>query len=86
MLKFCRQLIAMSDILKPQQPVAFTPGQTYVYEYSGRLLTGVPQLADQYSGFEIIADLILQPLNNNVIAMMVCVSPVDNISKTCLQN
>lgn len=38
----------------------FAPGQKYVYEYSARLLTGIPELADQYSGFEMTADLVLQ--------------------------
>jgi hypothetical protein len=50
-------------------PVRFVPGQTYLYEYSGRLLTGIPQLADQYSGFEITSNLILQPLSDSVVAL-----------------
>jgi hypothetical protein len=45
---------------KPGKNVQFAPGQTYVYEYSARLLTGIPELADQYAGFEMTADLVLQ--------------------------
>ncbi|KAI1280670.1 Vitellogenin-5 [Halotydeus destructor] len=45
---------------KPGKPIQFAPGQTYVYEYTARLLTGIPELADQYSGFEMTADLVLQ--------------------------
>jgi hypothetical protein len=56
-------------VIKPTKPVRLTPGQTYLYEYSGRLLSGIPQLADQYAGFEILADLILQPLGEDIVAM-----------------
>jgi hypothetical protein len=45
---------------KPGKPLQFAVGQTYVYEYSARLLTGIPELADQYAGFEMTADLVLQ--------------------------
>lgn len=51
------------------RPVAFAPGQMYVYEYNARLLTGIPELADQYSGFEMTSDLILQPRGNGMVAM-----------------
>lgn len=60
---------ALSNINKPHKPVRLIPGQTYVYQYVGKLLTGIPQLADQYAGFEIIADLILQPLSGEIVAM-----------------
>jgi hypothetical protein len=59
----------LSSVNKPQIPVRLTPGQTYVYQYRGRLLTGIPQLANQFSGFEIESDLILQSLSDSVVAM-----------------
>jgi len=59
----------LTSVNRPQQSVRLTVGQTYVYDYSSRLLTGVPQLADQYAGFEIRAQLILQSLSDSVVAM-----------------
>ena len=47
----------------------FAPGKMYVYEYSARLLTGIPDLADQYSGFEMTADLVLQAQEAGKVAM-----------------
>lgn len=66
--------IALCGQYHPQpkpQPVQFQKGQTYVYQYKGRLLSGIPGLADQYSGFEIVSDLVLQPINDETIAMQV---------------
>jgi hypothetical protein len=59
----------LSSVNKPQIPVRLTPGQTYVYQYRGRLLTGIPQLANQFAGFEIQSNLILQSLSDSVVAM-----------------
>jgi hypothetical protein len=61
--------VSLSPVNRPQQPVRLTQGQTYLYEYSGRLLTGIPELANQYSGFEIMSDLILQPISESVVAL-----------------
>jgi uncharacterized protein YlbG (UPF0298 family) len=52
-----------------RQPVRLTVGQTYVYRYKGRLLTGIPQLSNQYSGLEIESDLILQSNADNSVAL-----------------
>lgn len=57
------------NVKKHQKNVQFIPGQVYIYEYNSRLLSGIPQLADQYAGFELQADLVLQPLNEEVVAM-----------------
>ena len=38
----------------------FQPGKEYVYEYSGRLLTGIPELADVYSGVGINCTVHIQ--------------------------
>lgn len=62
-------VIGSSPVNRPQQPVKFIPGQTYLYDYSSRLLTGVPQLANQYSGFEIRAQVILQALSDSVVQL-----------------
>jgi hypothetical protein len=60
--------VSLSPVNRPQQPIRLTQGQTYLYEYKGRLLTGIPELANQYSGFEIMSDLILQPISESVVA------------------
>jgi len=45
-----------------RRPYKFTPGQTYIYEYSGRQWNGLAKLADQYAGLTIDCDVILQAL------------------------
>jgi len=60
---------AVSSLYRPQQSVRLTPGQTYIYDYSSRLLSGVPALADQFAGLEIEAQLILQAVSDSVVAM-----------------
>jgi hypothetical protein len=62
-------LAVLASINRPQQSIGLSPGKTYFYEYSSRLLTGIPQLSDQYSGFEIRSDIVLQALSDSVIAM-----------------
>ena len=62
-------MLASVSVPRAQQPIRLTVGQTYVYDYSSRLLTGIPQLGDQFSGFEIQAELVLQPLSDSVVAM-----------------
>jgi hypothetical protein len=59
----------LSSVIKSQIPVRLTPGQTYVYHYRGRLLTGIPQLANHFAGFEIDSYLYLQALSDSVVAM-----------------
>jgi hypothetical protein len=58
-----------ATIIRPQQTVRLPVGQTFVYDYSSRLLSGVPSLADQFSGLEIEAQLILQAISDSVVAM-----------------
>jgi len=45
-------------------------GQTYVYDYTSRLLSGIPALADQYAGLELEAQIVLQPQANTVAMKM----------------
>jgi len=54
---------------RPQQPVRFTPGLSYLYDYEARLMTGLPQLQSQYSGFELRSQVLIQALSDSVIAM-----------------
>merc|ERR1712029_1206763 len=39
--------------------IKFEAGKEYVFEYSGRLMTGIPALASQYSGLGINATVSL---------------------------
>lgn len=58
---------AVAQNQKPGKPIQFAQDKTYVYEYSARLLTGIPELADQYAGFEMNADLVLQARSNQAV-------------------
>jgi hypothetical protein len=60
---------ALAFVSSAVNRIRFTPGQTYVYDYSSRLLTGVPSVGDQWSGFEMKADLVLQAQSESLVAM-----------------
>lgn len=42
------------------KPYRFAPKQTYLYDYSARLQTGIPKISDQFSNFHIQADITIQ--------------------------
>ena len=46
-------------------------GKEYVYRYSGRLLTGIPELADVYSGVGINCTVYLQRKEGNTFYMSI---------------
>ena len=46
-------------------------GKEYVYHYSGRLLTGIPELADVYSGVGINCTVYLQRKEGNTFYMSI---------------
>jgi hypothetical protein len=60
---------AVSSLYRPQQSVRLTAGNTYVYEYSSRLLSGVPALSNQFAGLEMEAQLILSPQADDIVLM-----------------
>lgn len=47
----------------------FKQGKTYIYKYAANVLNGVPNLRDEYSSFDLTADLILQVREQGLIAM-----------------
>ncbi|RWS07112.1 vitellogenin-like protein [Dinothrombium tinctorium] len=49
--------------------VQYEPGFIYEYKYTSRLLAGIPKLASIYAGFELKADLILQPKTSRNVLM-----------------
>ena len=50
-------------------PTEFTPGKTYIYDYSARLLTGIPKISEQYSAFVMNAEVILQARSASEIGL-----------------
>ena len=46
-------------------------GKQYAFEYSGRLLTGIPQLASHYSGLGITATVLIDALSPTQLQLSV---------------
>lgn len=42
------------------RPYRFAPGKSYLYDYSARLETGIPKISDQFSAYQIRADIEIQ--------------------------
>ncbi|XP_022244466.1 vitellogenin-3-like [Limulus polyphemus] len=53
-------LLALVAAVNGLQPTAFSTGRQYHYRYKSRALSGVPNLDNQYSGLEILADVTMQ--------------------------
>jgi len=49
----------------------FSEGNEYQYSYTGRIMSGIPDLAPQYAGLMIKANIILQAFPDNWFHMMV---------------
>jgi len=49
----------------------FSEGNEYQYSYKGRIMSGIPDLAPQYAGLMIKANIILQAFPDNWFHMMV---------------
>src|ERR1700689_3015685 len=61
----------------------FTPGKTYTYEYSARLLTGIPKIAEQYSAFQMKADVVIQARSTSEVLLKI--KDVKSIQKDQVQ-
>lgn len=60
----------MAQLKRPAlKKVEFQPGQLYVYQWTARMLTGVPEIDDQYSGLEIESDLVIQGEGQGQVAV-----------------
>ncbi|RWS06019.1 vitellogenin-like protein [Dinothrombium tinctorium] len=64
----CGLLSAAAIAQRQPKNVQFQPGLMYIYEYTSRLLTGIPEIDDQYSGSELTANLIIQPRSPGLVA------------------
>ncbi len=55
----------LSGLAAATGPLSFNPGQEYVFSYSGRLLTGIPELSEShYSGLGVRAQVVLTVRGN----------------------
>ena len=63
--------IAVFGAMAPRQPIKMMPGQSYVYQYSGRLVSGIAQLDSNAAVLEIKSDIVLQPEQDGRVAMQV---------------
>merc|ERR1711955_125900 len=43
----------------------YSPGQEYVYQYYGRILTGLPQINNTFAGLALKGQVILQATSQN---------------------
>ena len=52
----------------------FTPGSEYVYTYSGKILSGIPQVDSVFSGMSITGQVIVQATAQNIFKFAVSLS------------
>merc|ERR1711973_93653 len=48
----------------------FSPGQEYVYSYTGRILTGIPQIDSTFAGMSMEGQVYVQATSQNSVKMM----------------
>merc|ERR1711962_1371630 len=48
----------------------FSPGQEYVYSYTGRILTGIPQIDSTFAGMSMEGQVYVQATSQNTVKMM----------------
>merc|ERR1711887_247570 len=49
----------------------FSPGQEYVYTYSGKILTGIPQVDSTFAGMSITGQIIVQAVTANTLKLAI---------------
>merc|ERR1711887_52943 len=49
----------------------FSPGQEYVYTYSGKILTGIPQVDSTFAGMSISGQVIVQAITANTLKLAI---------------
>merc|ERR1711887_38722 len=49
----------------------FSPGQEYVYTYSGKILTGIPQVDSTFAGMSITGQVIVQAITANTLKLAI---------------
>ena len=49
----------------------FTPGNEYVYTYSGKILSGIPQVDSTFAGLSLSGQVIVQATGQNTFKLAV---------------
>merc|ERR1712179_801436 len=49
----------------------FSPGQEYVYTYSGKILTGIPQVDSTFAGMSITGQVIVQATTAHIFKLAI---------------
>merc|ERR1712142_1372231 len=65
-------ILALAGLACSYQPhhQYFATGQEYVYNYSGRILTGIPQIDSTFAGMSMEGEVIVQATSQNSFKMM----------------
>merc|ERR1712168_763475 len=65
-------ILALAGLACSYQPQHqyFSTGQEYVYNYSGRILTGIPQIDSTFAGMSMEGQVIVQAISQNSVKMM----------------
>merc|ERR1712168_308060 len=65
-------ILALAGLACSYQPQHqyFSTGQEYVYDYSGRILTGIPQIDSTFAGMSMEGEVIVQATSQNSFKMM----------------
>merc|ERR1712142_852443 len=65
-------ILALAGLACSYQPhhQYFATGQEYVYNYSGRILTGIPQIDSTFAGMSMEGQVIVQATSQNSFKMM----------------
>merc|ERR1712168_570166 len=65
-------ILALAGLACSYQPQHqyFSTGQEYVYNYSGRILTGIPQIDSTFAGMSMEGQVIVQATSHNSVKMM----------------
>jgi len=60
----------------------FQPRSSYYYDYSSRTISGIPQLANQYAGYELNSEVIFYATDANNVVMKMFDVEIGEIHRT----
>ena len=69
-------MLCASPIVPNTLPIHLLPDHSYIYAYTGRLVTGIAQVDTNAAIVEIVCNIVLQPesADGTKVAMKVCCS------------
>merc|ERR1711921_9611 len=59
------------------QPYSWTPSKEYRYKYSAQVLSGIPELNNQFSGVRFNSEVLIQPQEDST-----CLIKIENVELT----